>query len=918
MAKEKKKIIPEKKHFAYVGGIALCLLSIILIVDIGWFARAIAFPFLFLFGIVAYVFYILFYIEGIYLLFKEKSLKIDHKIRIVGFFVSLVSLLILVSLIVCSTKGVNLALHSDETAGTQGFWDYFKGTLDSIKNDKTEQTGFFAPTYLDVFNRYPFGGGILGYFLTGLLNQFVGKVGSYILSILALIIGLGLFFLPTIIKVVKKQMQNQGMEVKEKPKAEKKKSFFSSLFNKEEKTNDTVRNVDVVSSASSLNDGVSTPRSDVQVTPIRDNSVFLDSQPFYQNSGNGQFTLARFHTSLDMDESVSRPVNNPQPAPAPQNVIAPRFMQNSFMEEEPAKEEVKEVTNTEVNPREKETQILLDATERQNKMEQMSIFEEENKQAYDPSLVYAQPVYQEPKVIRQGEAAQIRPPKERIKFIPPDISLLNDYEMVTNDDENQEVALARQAAINETFDNFKIGARCTGFIVGPSVTRYNIEYDSNVSVAAVKRYIEDLCVRLGGVGARFEQIVPGERFSGLEIPNASTSSVSFKEIMVNLPEADKHPLAIGFGKNISGKIIQADFNDFPHCLVAGTTGSGKSVFVHSVLMTLIMRNSPDDLKLILIDPKQVEMNMYDNLPHLLTPIINDAQRARNVLVKLCDEMDRRYSLFKEAKVLDMKNYNRWAKDNNRETLPYIIIIFDEYADCVDQCKEISQPVVRIAQKARAAGIHMLIATQRPSVNVVTGVIKGNLPTHIALMTSNAVDSSTILNEGGAEKLLGKGDMLVQSPLVSRIGCVRLQSPYVTQDEIRNVVTYLIDNYPVSYDPEYDDVKEEQIFTNPSPLSATVVKPTGNPEDDMYPAIKDWAMAQEYVSMSRIQREFGTGFNRAGRLFKRLQDEGIVASAPDTASSAKGCRVLVHDETTLVDAASSPEEQLLEDNNLSYE
>ncbi len=899
MAKEKKKFVPKKKYFTYFGGIALCLLSIILIVNIGVVSRLLTFVPLALFGIVQYVFYGLLYAEGIYLLFKEKSIKISYRIVVVGLVITIFALLVLSTLI---DGCPNLMLNaSSKEGGNPGFWASYKA-LFSTNNYLTVKTVNVFRIQVSETETYGFGGGLLGYFITGLMNQFVGVVGSYIICIIALLLGLGFILLPFILKMVRKQMQSQGVQSKTK---EKKKGFFTSLFKEKEEKKPSYNdgNVEISSNFSSIEEKPSTPV--LETSPQREN-IYLESQPFYQATGNGQFVLAKFHASYDMDERPSQIAPQPQQV-APQEPLRP-IMQESLNQKpafsENVMEEKMEPSSSLEQDRERATQILIEANERQNKMEQMSIFEEENKPVFDQSLIYTQPVYEEPKVAKQGVLAETKAPKERIKFIPPDISLLNDYETNNGNEKNIEVADARQEAINQTFNNFKVGARCVGYIIGPSVTRYNIEMDLNVSVTIAKKYIEDICIRLGGVGARFQQIVPGESYSGLEIPNAKTSAVSFKEIMVNLPDKESHPLAIGFGKNISGQIVQADFNDFPHCLVAGTTGSGKSVFVHSVLMTLIMRNSPDDLKLVLIDPKQVEMNMYDNVPHLLTPIINDANRAKYVLTKLCDEMDRRYSLFKEIKVLDVKNYNKNAKENNKETLPYIVIIFDEYADCVDQCKDIAQPVVRIAQKARAAGIHMLIATQRPSVNVVTGVIKGNLPTHIALMTSNVVDSQTILNEGGAEKLLGKGDMLVQSPLVSRVGCVRLQSPYVTTDEIRNVVNYLIENYPVNYDPEYDEIKEDLALSGPMIPSSTVVKPTGNVEDDMYQAIKEWAMAQEYASMSRIQREFGTGFNRAGRLFKRLQDEGIVASAPDTASSAKGCRVLVHDETTLVDQQSS--------------
>jgi S-DNA-T family DNA segregation ATPase FtsK/SpoIIIE len=294
-------------------------------------------------------------------------------------------------------------------------------------------------------------------------------------------------------------------------------------------------------------------------------------------------------------------------------------------------------------------------------------------------------------------------------------------------------------------------------------------------------------------------MVAGERYSGLEVPNAVITTIGFKDVFEELPDRNKKPFNIPFGKNISGKTIFGDYTDFPHMLVAGTTGSGKSVFVHSVITTLIMRNSPDDLKLILIDPKMVEMNKYVDMPHLLCPIIYEAKEAKVAFDKLCEDMDDSYATMRNANVTSIKEFNEIAEDIGQEKMPIILVVVDEYADLVEQCKEIQIPVSRISAKARASGIHLLVATQRPSVNVVTGVLKSNLPTHVALKTSNYTDSMTILNEGGAEKLLGKGDMLIQSTVFAGQGLIRIQSPFIKGDEIGNIVNYLKQIYEKNFD-----------------------------------------------------------------------------------------------------------------------
>ena len=359
----------------------------------------------------------------------------------------------------------------------------------------------------------------------------------------------------------------------------------------------------------------------------------------------------------------------------------------------------------------------------------------------------------------------------------------------------------------------------------------------------------------------------------------------------------KHPLSVPFGKNISGDVVYADFDEFPHLLVAGTTGSGKSIYTHSIIATLIMRNSPDDLKLVLVDPKRVEMTKYREMPHLLCPIITEADKAKVMLTKLVDEMNNRYEMFAEADgCSNIKQYNEWAKDCGQDLLPYIIVVIDEYADLVDTCKDISQPVVSIAQKARAAGIHLLISTQRPSTNVITGVIKGNLPTKVALKTSLQVDSITIIGEAGSEKLLGKGDMLVQSPLVSSVSVTRLQGCFISNKEILRIVGYLKEHYETHYDENYLDLVDHSKESATSKvLSGEVEKEADAAEEAKYQSIKEWVMSQQFVSMSKIQRECAVGFNRAGRFFNRLQKEGIVSTEQDGAT--KGCKVLVHDEYT---------------------
>lgn len=446
---------------------------------------------------------------------------------------------------------------------------------------------------------------------------------------------------------------------------------------------------------------------------------------------------------------------------------------------------------------------------------------------------------------------------------------------------NDKVAEDRMKSINELFNHYRINACCSGYVIGPSITRFNIEYKGNASYKDIERFVDKVSILLEGVPTRFVPIIPGESFSGIEIPNVNTTFVDFKEVFDSLPEAKKHPLAVAFGKDVTGKILYADFDNFPHLLVTGTTGSGKSNYIHSIISTLIARNSPDYLRLVLIDPKKVEMFKYRQLPHLLCPIITEPIKAKAILDKLVEEMNERYDMLANvANVANIKEYNEWAKEKGKDILPNIIVIIDEYADLVDACKEISQSVVSIAQKARAAGIHLLISTQRPHVNIITGLVKANFPTRISFLAGSLMDSITVIGEGGAEKLNGRGDMLVQSSLLSRVGAIRLQACFIKLKEITQFVGYAEDHY---------NVKHIEKFSNAIAIKDSDYQDIINIEEQKYQEIKRWVLTQDYVSISKIQRECGVGFNRAGRYFMRLQKEGIVSTEMDTTTHA--CRVI---------------------------
>ena len=846
--KEKKPFVANKNHFYVFGGLLFSLFSAILVLNTGIVARILSTPFTFVFGSLSYLIYLALFVLGLRMIFAKKMVKVRFNSYLLASIILFVAIAMFFAHFVANANfdGKYLALANNEEKHAINFMDAYRSVFDNIKG------GYTAVPTLMLFS-HPFASGIIGYFLVGAFNGLFGIAnGGLIFAIVIAVIALFIYFLPLILKLM-----GQSKEKKSNKADDEERETISDI-SPQKQNQQRVKNIDVDNYESEI---MGVPRRSATMS----SPTFIQQDSGANNftiSDNGMFVPARFVTDNGQ-------YNQEIPASQP-------MAEQPVVEEAPVEEPFEEV---------KPEQLELDFNA------QPEINQE---------LVQAKPVFEEPKMVANPApqpavepAPQPIPekpkPRERVKWIQPSTEVLNTYETSEQQEINRRVAVERQELINIAFQDFGVGAHVEDFTIGPSVTRFNVKYDHNVSVRSVSNMVQDIQIRLSGVSARFENIVEGQSTSGLEIPNASVTTVAFKDVYEALPDVKKHPLAVGFGKNIKGDVIYADFDEFPHMLCAGTTGSGKSIFTNSIIVTLIMRNSPDDLKMVLIDPKKVEMSRYKDMPHLLCPIITEAKEAKVLMEKLCQEMEERYQLFAQNGCSNIREYNEDAPGLGLEKLPYIMIFFDEYADIVDQCKEISMPVVSIAQKARACGIHLSIATQRPSTNVVTGVIKANLPTHVALMMASSVDSMTIIGEGGAEKLIGKGDMLVQSPLVSRVGVVRLQGCFIHRQEISRVVGYLKEHYETHYDEKYLNLQEaSEQATSEYANSPEFKEAAGNSEEERYQAIKEWVLTQEYMSISRIQRECAVGFNRAGRFFLRLQNEGVVGMETE---GNKGCPVL---------------------------
>ena len=442
----------------------------------------------------------------------------------------------------------------------------------------------------------------------------------------------------------------------------------------------------------------------------------------------------------------------------------------------------------------------------------------------------------------------------------PGLELLNKFDKKTDENGKKKV-LKNASLLEKTLSDFGVEAKVNQVTVGPTITRYEIQPSPGVKVSKIVNLTDDLALSLAAKSIRMEAPIPGKSAIGIEVPNEEGQIVGLRDVL----ESDEFknfesPLAMALGKDIAGKPIIADIAKMPHLLIAGSTGSGKSVCVNTLINSILYKANPDEVKFLLIDPKVVELASYNGIPHLLIPVVTDPKKAANALNWAVVEMNRRYKLFAENQVKDITSYNEKAE----EKLPKIVIIIDELADLMMACaNDVEDYICRLAQMARAAGMHLIIATQRPSVDVITGVIKANIPSRIAFAVSSQTDSRTILDLGGAEKLLGKGDMLFY-PL-GAAKPVRLQGAFISESESERVVNFIKNQ--VTEEVKYEDDIMDTI-------SKTVVTKSSD-EDDLLSDAIEFVVTNGQGSASMLQRKFKIGFNRAARLIDSMEERGIV-------------------------------------------
>lgn len=483
----------------------------------------------------------------------------------------------------------------------------------------------------------------------------------------------------------------------------------------------------------------------------------------------------------------------------------------------------------------------------------------------------------------ENVAAAVEQEKDKDKpvyHIPP-LSLLKQGKQSGGDSDSHLRATALK--LEQTLQNFGVGVHVTNASCGPSVTRYELQPDQGVKVSRIVGLADDIKLNLAVADLRIEAPIPGKAAVGIEVPNKENTAVMLRDLLESKEfRSSASPITFAVGKDIAGKVVVADIAKMPHLLVAGATGSGKSVCINTLIMSIIYKADPEAVKLILVDPKVVELSVYNGIPHLMIPVVTDPKKAAGALNWAVAEMEKRYKLFAEYNVRDLKGFNAKVEkgetgEDAKKKLPQIIIIIDELADLMMVAPgEVEGAICRLAQLARAAGLHLVVATQRPSVNVITGLIKANMPSRIAFSVTSGVDSRTIIDMNGAEKLLGKGDMLFYPSGYPKP--VRVQGSFVSDREVQDVADYLIQN---NTDAAYNNELEEHMNTNIPESGSLMASESGDDRDTYFVEAGRLIIDKEKASIGMLQRMFKIGFNRAARIMDQLSEAGVVGPEEGT-------------------------------------
>lgn len=509
---------------------------------------------------------------------------------------------------------------------------------------------------------------------------------------------------------------------------------------------------------------------------------------------------------------------------------------------------------------------------------------EPNKLSGSSITISGMPVTEADKQAKKSQTKEVQPKEDEKPDESSDVDLVDvkeddSYKLPTTDlltqipqdDQSGELKSIDHNAqvLQKTLDSFGVKAEIKHVSLGPSVTKYELHPDIGVKVSRIVNLADDIALALAAKDIRIEAPIPGKSLIGIEVPNRKIATVSFRDVVEHQPDNHGHVLQVPLGKDVNGNVITADLTKMPHLLIAGSTGSGKSVAINGIITSILLHAKPSQVKLMLIDPKKVELGVYNGIPHLLSPVVSEPKKAARALQKVVSEMENRYELFAKFGQRKISTYNDFVAKNNRENdtkiqpMPYIVVIVDELADLMmTVSNDVEAAIIRLAQMGRAAGIHMILATQRPSVDVITGLIKANVPSRIAFAVSSGIDSRTIIDTNGAEKLLGRGDMLFL-PIDSNTP-IRVQGAFISDKDVSRVVKFITDQQSADYD-ESMIVSDEEIKEEDQEDS----------EDDLFNDALSFVVDQQKASTSLLQRHFRIGYNRAARLIDDLEKRGYI-------------------------------------------
>ncbi len=939
MKKERKKLkdVITKNHLCIAEGLFLVLFAIMGAVNYTPFAQFFTYCLSFFVGtIISYVVYAIIFLFGVSLM-AGKKVRFKMSFLIAGLILITLGVMIIFTNSTYSYTNSYLTFSGVQIDGS---------TVSHLTRNGVETINDFGNAFKESFAKFPqidYGKnvGIIGLTLTCIINSTMSNIGSYCFGAFFITLGTVFVLLKLVIRF-SRYLKGYIGELKIKEKNQKYKNAKDiEIDDKEVKVveertientnNDDELNINKASddTKDNSNETVSLSRDEnlysqkteedevLESTPINNNTnQFIYNNVSPSSNSNG-LSEAKFDDSMLQEEEFN--IAAPSKEEKEQEIFNEETIDDDVSLNASSEPIVKEETTYE-EPIYDDGDTLKEKSEPTEEEFSLPTLEE-NKPQKQTGLIYEEEIKDDEPTknenvfmaseslnnaatnkAKETEIKKETDKKDEEKVVDPRIKyknyqfppayLLSDNKDIASEESNRNIAIQRMDVINNFCVKFGIKAKVIDFTIGPSVTQYDLQPEGNYSVSGFAKYLEDLSRELGGIKVRFSAIVPGKTTSGIEIQNVKSTIVYFKDVFTHLPPLDSkkyNGMFVPFGKDISGNYVNLNFQKLPHLLVCGTTGSGKSVFMHSVLMSMIMRSSPEYFKLLIIDPKQVEFPKYRNIPHLLCPVITEANEAYNALTKVVKMMDERYTILSECDLSDLKEYNEeYAPQHDKPKIPYVLVVIDEYADIVGENKNISAPVQRLAQKARAAGIHIILTTQAPRSDIINGVIKSNFSARVALLCSNGVDSQNIIDTYGAEKLLGNGDMLIKSPLlVKHNGMARVQSSLIEKDEIKEVLNFIRSRYSTDYDPRFmqveDDSKDEIIEMDQDERRAAH-------DEELYSKIKEYVCSMEYCSISKIQRTFGVGFNKAGKLFDQLINEGIVEDNRGE-NSSKGSKVL---------------------------